>query len=132
VLSQLLLASNVYLFALAIVVQLAVYKNFVLIPHDAFRIYHERYSKTIALAVGPAWILQGVTTAILVVHKHAAWRTCLQAIGALGGVAVTVFLAVPTHRKLEQHGSNIQLFKVLQRANLMRIALWALCVGATI
>jgi hypothetical protein len=85
-------------------VRFLVYPQFAQVPADAFAGYERSHQLLVTRVVGPLFAAQGVTTLFLLVVRPAevpllpvlAGGGCLAAV-----LAVTAFLAVPLHRRLD-------------------------------
>jgi hypothetical protein len=111
------------------VVQIVVYPGFERVGRAEWAAYHAGHSRGIARVVAGPWILQAVSTVALLVAPPPGQRlaTLVLAALALAGVAATVLVAVPAHRRLD--GSERERrpeLAVLLRANLVRTWAWTL------
>ncbi len=105
------------------VVQLAVYPLFGAIGPDAFRRYHQHYTKRIGLVVGPLMLLEAVTAALLWL---AGWQATAFAgsLALLGVIWLSTFtLQVPLHRRLAD-GYDATRHHRLVRSNWIRTLAW--------
>ena len=119
----LLTATTCYLAGLAWVVQLVVYPAFRLVGREEWPRFHAHHSRTITWAVGPAWALQGVAAATVLVTRRDAAAAALGLL-AVVPVVVTAAWAVPAHARLD--GQDPALLDRLQRAHAVRTAAWTL------
>lgn len=120
------LAAVGYLTGLAWVVQLVVYPAFRTVgPTAAWPAFHDAHSRSIAVAVGPVWAVQGGTLALLLLARPAGVPLALVLLaGALGAatVVVTVLAAVPLHTRLQPYDDG--LARRLLAAHGLRTAAW--------
>jgi hypothetical protein len=111
------------------VVQIVVYPGFERVGRAEWAAYHAGHTRGIARVVAVPWILQAVSTVALLVAPPSGQRlaTLVLAALALAGVAATVLVAVPAHRRLDgpERERRTEL-AVLLRANLVRTWAWTL------
>jgi hypothetical protein len=107
------------------VVQLVVYPAFRLVGTDGWPRYHAGHTRAITRVVGVPWLVQGVSTAALLVVPPAGGRLGAAALGALAlvTVVVTVRTAVPAHGRLAVAPDPADV-TLLLRANLARTLAW--------
>lgn len=104
------------------VVQAVVYPAFALVPDAAWPGYHAAHSRRITLVVGPPWVVQGVTTVVLLLREPLHPVTVACAVTALGGVVLTLG-AVREHGLLDD-GPDAVVLRRLLRWNLARTVAW--------
>ena len=106
-------------------VQVLVYRQFALVPPEAFAAYERAHQRRISLIVGPLFVGQVITTIWLVLDQPAGlpgWLTALPAV-VLGGIlGLTALSAVPLHRRLS-HGWDPLAFRSLLNTDLARAML---------
>ena len=107
------------------VVQLVVYPAFRLVGADEWVRYHGTHTRAISWVVALPWLLQGVSTAALLIAPAAGGRTAavVLAVLALVTVVATVVTAVPAHGRLAASRDTADV-SVLLRANLVRTLAW--------
>jgi hypothetical protein len=114
------------------VVQLVVYPAFRLVGSDGWARYHGGHTRSITRVVALPWLVQGVSTAALLIVPGAGGRlaAAVLAVLALVTVIVTVRAAVPVHGRLaaapEPEPADVTL---LLRANLARTLAWTASTG---
>ena len=116
-----------YLTGLVWVVQLVVYPGFRTVgPTASWPAFHAAHGRSMALAVGLPWAVQGGTLAALLVHRPPRVPLWLVlAAGALGlvTVLVTLFSSVPLHGRLQPY--DAALADRLLATNWLRTAAWS-------
>jgi hypothetical protein len=106
------------------VVQLVVYPAFRLVGAEAWAPYHRAHTRAITRVVGLPWLLQGVSTAALLVVRTGGFpAVAVLAVLALATVVSTVLTAVPAHGRLGTAPDPADV-TVLLRANLVRTLAW--------
>lgn len=100
------------------IVQVVVYPAFALVGPTEWPAYHRQHLRRIGRVVGPPWLVQGVSTAALLLASP--WEFAALAVLAAAGVALTVVGAVPAHDRLD---ADRDLRRLL-RANLFRSLVW--------
>ena len=128
-----LLAHRVAVAALAGVgwsVQLVVYPAFRLVGTQGWARYHAGHTRAITRVVAVPWLVQGTSTAALLVVPPHGGR--LAAVGlaalALATVVVTIRMAVPAHARLAAAPDPADV-TLLLRANLARTLAWTGSAG---
>jgi hypothetical protein len=112
------------------VVQAVVYPAFWLVGPNEWARYHAIHMRAIGWVVGPPWVAQGLSTAVLVLAPPDGNRPAavVLAVLAVVTVAATVASAVPAHGRLDSGRGGADL-RTLLRANLARTLAWT---GATV
>ena len=110
------------------VVQLVVYPAFRLVGPDAWVPYHRAHTQAITRVVAVPWLLQGVSTAALLLSSGDRLVAAVLAVLALVTVVSTVLTAVPAHGRLAAAAGSADV-TVLLRANLVRTLAWT---GSTV
>jgi hypothetical protein len=107
------------------VVQLVVYPAFGLVGAGEWARYHERHMRAITRVVTVPWLVQGVSTAVLLLAPGAVGLPVAAVLAALAlvTVAATVGAAVPAHGRLGAAPGPSELSTLL-RANLVRTLAW--------
>lgn len=130
VIDRLLLGAHVlsvcFCAGLVWVIQLLVYPGFAAVgPHEGWREFHDRHTRTMATLVTGPWAVQGLTCAWLLVAAPVSWPFAIAA-GVCGAVtvAVTVLVSVPCHQRLSQ-GYDATVLDRLVRTNWYRTAAWS-------
>lgn len=100
-----LLVVDAYLLGLAVVVALVVYPAFRYVGSTEWTLYHRRHTNAIGLAVGPAWLAQGVLSATWILSGPHRPLALLHGVFAALGVITTVVGAVPQHNALASQQS---------------------------
>jgi hypothetical protein len=131
------LCAVAYLTGLVWVVQLVVYPGFRAVGRTAaWPAFHDAHSRAMGVAVAPAWAVQGVTLAVLLLHPPAAVPYALVLVAAALGlvtVAVTLASSVPLHGRLQPYDPD--LADRLISTNRLRTAAWTgglLCAAAMV
>lgn len=109
-------------------VQVVHYPMFALVGGDGFRAYSQEHSRRTGWVVGPLMLLEAATAlALLVVRPDGvpALAVWLGAALLVGAWALTWWLAVPCHRRLER-GFDAVVHRRLVRGNGFRTAAWSL------
>mgnify|MGYP001035937625 FL=1 len=104
------------------VVQIVVYPAFALVGGAEWAAYHRRHGSAIAVVVLLPWLVQGVSTAALLLEGLTPASVAL-AVLALATVVLTVAAAVPAHGLLSATQDPGTL-RCLLRANLLRTLCW--------
>ena len=107
------------------VVQLVVYPAFRLVGPDDWARYHARHERGITRVVGLPWLVQGVSTAALLLEPPGGnlLGAAVLAVLALVTVVATLAVAVPAHGRLAAAQAGTDL-TILLRANLVRTLAW--------
>lgn len=100
------------------IVQVVVYPAFALVGPSEWPAYHRQHLRRIGWVVGPPGLVQGVSTAALLLASP--WEFAALAVLAAAGVALTLLAAVPAHDGLD---ADRDLSRLL-RANLLRSLVW--------
>ncbi len=115
-----------FLAGLAWTVQLVNYPLMAVVGPERFPAYEAGHAPRMAAAVGPAWAVQGVTTAWTLLAPPAGAPTWLVVLGAACAalpVAVTLTVSVPAHARLA-HGFDAAVHRRLVRTHALRTAGW--------
>ncbi len=100
-------------------------------PSDCWRAVHDAHSRRMSIAVAPAWAVEGLTVAGLLLHRPAGVPLALvllAAVAAAATVVLTVFGAVPLHVKLGQ-GYDPQLLRRLKMSHAWRTLAWTVAAA---
>lgn len=119
-------ASIWFLAGLSWTVQLVNYPLMAVVGPDRFPAYEAGHAPRMAAAVGPAWAVQGLTTAWVLLAPPAGapgWLPWLGAACAVVPVAVTVAISVPAHARLAR-GFDAAVHRRLTRTHALRTAGW--------
>jgi len=105
------------------VVQLVVYPAFRLVGTAEWARYHASHTRAITRVVGVPWLVQGISTAALLISPAVGGFGAAAALAALALVTVvsTVMSAVPAHGRLTPEARDVT---GLLRANLVRTLAW--------
>lgn len=106
------------------VVQLVVYPAFRLVGADAWARYHQAHTRAITRVVGVPWLVQGVSTAALLLSSDDRLVAAVLAALALITVVSTVLSAVPAHGRLAPAPDPADI-TLLLRANAVRTLAWS-------
>lgn len=120
------LVATTALAAVGWLVQLVVYPSFALVGAAEWDRFHARHQRSIAVVVGPPWVAQAVSVALLTLALGLPGAG-LGAL-ALAGVLITVLGAVPEHGRLTP-GADLRR---LLRANLARTLVWTASAAASV
>ena len=115
-----------FLAGLSWTVQLVNYPLMAVVGPERFPAYEAGHAPRMAVAVGPAWAVEGVTTAWLLLAPPAgapAWLVWAGAVCAAIPVAVTLAVSVPTHARLAG-GFDATVHGRLLRTHTLRTAGW--------
>lgn len=107
------------------VVQLVVYPSFLQVgPTPAWAAVHAAHTRAAGLVVTGPWLVQGATTAVLLVDRPAVplWLLLLDAALAATTVAVTALVSVPCHARLSSYDAAVA--RRLLLTNWARTAAW--------
>lgn len=115
-------AATLLLAGVGWVVQVVVYPAFALVPASVWARYHDAHSRRIAVVVGPPWLVQGVTTVVLLVDDAGRPLVLACAAAALAGVLLTLG-AVREHGRLAG-GVDPAVLRRLLAWNLARSLVW--------
>ncbi|MGI4741924.1 MAG: hypothetical protein ACRYG7_42710 [Janthinobacterium lividum] len=131
-----------YLTGVVWVVQLVVYPALALVGKPEFARYHRAHTRGMGWVVGAPMVLELVLASWLAWAAYPLWGAGL-ALGQVGLVlfvwAVTYFVSVPFHNRLEAYGFNYIAIDGLTRTNWLRtlawtaratLLSWLLCQGA--
>ena len=112
------------------VVQLVVYPAFRLVGAEQLVRYHAGHTRAITRVVAVPWLVQGMSTAALVIVPAQGGRLAavVLAVLALVTVVVTVRMAVPAHARLAATPDPVDV-TLLLRANLARTLAWTGSTG---
>ena len=112
------------------VVQLVVYPAFRLVGTAEWAGYHAAHTSAITRVVAVPWLVQGTSTAaLLIVAPHGGrLAAVVLAVLALVTVVVTVRMAVPAHARLAAAPDPADV-TLLLRANLARTLAWTGSTG---
>ena len=114
------------------VVQLVVYPAFRLVGAEQWVRYHAGHTRAITrvVVVAVPWLVQGMSTAALVIVPAQGGRLAavVLAVLALVTVVVTVRMAVPVHARLAATPDPVDV-TLLLRANLARTLAWTGSTG---
>jgi hypothetical protein len=116
------------------VVQVVVYPGFAQVGAREWPAFHGAHARAITWVVGVPWAVQGLSTvALLLAPPPDRWAAVLVLAGlATAGVALTVLVAVPAHRRLGHIRPGdvpSRELAVLLRANLARTLAWTAATG---
>ncbi|HEY7931889.1 MAG TPA: hypothetical protein VIC81_06465 [Acidimicrobiales bacterium] len=125
---SLLLASDWYLVGLSVTVALVIYPSFRLVGKAQWLSFHRAHTRTIAIAVAPAWALQLATTLWWLRRGPQHHWAPLHLGFALAAVLLTVLRAVPLHARLERRHDDHDV-ALLLRWHWLRTLAW---VGAAL
>ena len=117
-------AATCFLAGLVWVVQVVVYPSFLETgASPRWPAAHQAHSRRISAVVGPAWVVQAVTLAVLLVqHRQPAAMLAFASVCALATVGVTVLVSVPLHARLASYDDDVA--RRLIRTNWWRTAAW--------
>jgi len=127
-----LLITDAYLVGLAFVVGIVIYPAFRSVGLHEWSEYHGQHSSAITVAVGPAWLAQGVLCAAWILNGPQRAIALAHGLFALLGVVVTIFGAVPQHNAIATQRTLTHLRK-LELWHWIRTLAWIaalLCVVA--
>jgi hypothetical protein len=120
------LAAVAYLTGLVWVVQLVVYPGFRAVgPGPGWPAFHDAHGRAMAVAVGPAWAVQGATLLVLLLDRPAGvplWLVLVAAALGLTTVGVTLVWSVPLHGRLQPYDERAATR--LLGTNRWRTAAW--------
>lgn len=125
------LASTLVLVGLIWTVQVVHYPLMALVGREHFVAYEAAHSPRMATVVMLPWVVQGVTTAWLLVERPEGVGAPLVwsgAVAALVTVLVTALASVPAHTRLSA-GFDAQAHARLVRTNWLRTAAWTVHAG---
>jgi hypothetical protein len=124
-------AVSLALAAVLWVVQLVVYPAFRWIEPSRFVLWHEGYTGAVTWVVAPLMLLQlaGVAARYLFLESlEPLWL--LEAACTLAAWAVTVFVSVPLHSRLQGQlppGLRLAAMRRLVQTNWLRTVCWSVC-----
>ncbi len=113
----------VWMTAMIWVVQVLLYPNFRDVPESAFRAYHQRHCRRIALLVAPMF-LQALGAGALIARGIHSSEWIFHASVITANMVLTGTLFAPLHQRLEQ-GKNADLIARMIRWNWIRTGLWS-------
>jgi hypothetical protein len=120
-------AAAAYLTGVIWVVQLVTYPALMLVNKEEFARYHAAHTRGMGWVVGAPMVAELALAGWLAWAAYAAWGVG-PALGQLGLVlavwAVTFFVAVPFHNRLEAGGYNYIALDGLVRTNWLRTLAW--------
>lgn len=119
-------ASVLVLVGIIWTVQLVHYPLLADVDPARFPAAHAAHSRAITLVVGPPWVVEGVTTAALIVAPPTGaprWLVGAAAALAVVPVAVTIGWSVPAHARLAA-GFDAAVHARLVASNRVRVAAW--------
>lgn len=112
-----------FLAGLVWVVQLVVYPGFVEAASGDWAAVHAAHSRRMSVAVAPAWAVQGLSLAALLLrHDAPVPLLVLTSVLALATVLLTVTVSVPLHVRLASYDADVVRRLVL--TNWLRTAAW--------
>ncbi len=114
------LCSCLFLTGLIWTIQLVHYPSFDFVEKNIFSQFHNFHSNRITLIVGPAMLAELVSAFFL--YTEQGWLLNLTSVIFLW--AVTAFVSVPLHKKLEKE-PNPDLIRKLVLSNWIRTSLWS-------
>ncbi len=118
------LVATAALAGLVWVVQLVVYPSFRLVgAGPSWPAFHAAHTRSVSLAVGPPWAVQGVTVAALLVRDGPSPLLLLTGALALATVVVSVAVSVPLHTRLGQAYDDATARRLVT-TNWLRTAAW--------
>lgn len=107
------------------VVQIVVYPLFLHVGSDAFPGYHARYTRRIALVVGPLMLAELLTALALVATGKTSILFLLSLLPLAFNWVVTWKVQIPLHSRLAE-GLDEESTRALTRSNWSRTAAWTL------
>ena len=112
------------------VVQLVAYPAFRLVSTEGWVRYHAGHTRAITRVVAVPWLVQGMSTAALLIVPPHGCRLAAVVLAALAlvTVVVTVCMAVPAHARLAAAPDPADV-TLLLRANLARTLAWTGSTG---
>jgi hypothetical protein len=122
------LVSTLVLVGFIWTVQLVHYPAFADVDAASFPAFHQAHSARITLVVAPAWLVEGVTTAALLVAPPAGvprWLVWAGALAAMVPVVVTIGVSVPSHTVLAG-GFDAAVHARLVATNWWRTVGWSM------
>ena len=127
-----LLITDAYLVGLTFVVGIVVYPAFRSVGLHEWSDFHRQHSSAITIAVGPAWLAQGLLCAAWILNGPQRGLALAHGLFALLGVVVTILGAVPQHNAITAQRTLTHLRK-LELWHWIRTFVWIaalLCVVA--
>ena len=107
-------------------VQLVQYPGFNLVGRDGFVAFHAAHSTRITYVVGPAMLVELVTSLILAYQPaHQAWLLRAGCLCAIATWIITAVLSVPAHNRLAL-GFDEAALTQLMASNILRTVVWSL------
>ena len=103
-------------------VHILIYRQFAVVPVDAFPAYEREHQRRISFLVGPLFTALTISTGWLLVDRPpgvALWAILLAGALVAGILAATAFVAVPLHARLSK-GWDTASYRRLLRADLAR------------
>jgi hypothetical protein len=120
-------AAAAYLTGIIWVVQLVTYPALMLVGKPEFASYHAAHARGMGWVVGAPMVVELALAGWLAWAAYSTWGTG-PALGQLALVlvawAVTFFVAVPFHNRLEAEGYNYIALDGLVRTNWLRTLAW--------
>ena len=125
-------AAAAYLTGVVWVIQLVTYPALMLVGKTEFARYHAAHTRGMGWVVGAPMVAELALASWLAWTAYAAWGVGA-ALGQLALVlvvwAVTFFIAVPFHNRLEADGYNYIALDGLVRTNWLRTLAWTARAG---
>ena len=121
-------AAGWFLAGLSWTVQLVNYPLMAVVGRSEFPAYEAGHAPRMAVAVGPAWAVQGATTLWLLLAPPAGaatWLIAAAAVTAAVPVLVTLTVSVPAHARLAR-GFDPVVHRRLERTHALRTLGWTL------
>lgn len=118
-----LLVTDAYLVGLAFVVGIVVYPAFRSVGLHEWSEYHRKHNSAVTVAVGPAWLSQGLLSAAWIINGPHRMLALAHGLFALLGVVVTIFGAVPQHNAIANQRTLSHLRK-LELWHWIRTLVW--------
>ena len=116
------------------VIQVVHYPLFAAVGEGSFVTYEAAHSMRITWVIVVPWVVQGLTTAALLLAPPSwipRWLVAVAAVLALIPVIVTIALSVPAHSVLSQ-GFDAAAHARLVSTNWLRTAAWTLHGGVAV
>ena len=122
------MVATLFMVGLIWFVQLVHYPLFALVGETGFSAYEQSHSRRITTIVGPAMLIEGVTSALLFWHRVPGIPFWMVSLGMILLVVIwisTAFIQVPCHTKLLL-GFDSVIHKKLVTTNWVRTWCWSL------
>lgn len=104
-------------------VQLIIYPSFRYTAEECFITWHERYTRLIALVVGPLILFQAGIEIVHVLFLAPRWLR----IGMIAAIWISTFsFSIPCHKRLHTVGKRSSLVERLILTNWIRTVLWSI------